>query len=90
MNTTQIKALCKIWNPECNSVNVLKAAFSQFTGRQSGIISALETLKVSEKYKEQYSKLLPKMMIWTIDHQGNCLLGECNEVKHISELEREF
>lgn len=86
MNTAQIKKLVKSWDPETNSVNVLKIAFGQFTGRSSSLISVLEQIKVSDKYREQYSKLLKNTMIWTIDFEGNCLLGECNEVKHVSEL----
>jgi hypothetical protein len=86
MNATQIRKLLKMWNPEINSVNVLKIAFTQFTGRSSGLISALETIEVAEQYKEQYLSLVKNMMIWTIDYQGNCLIGEGNEVKHISEL----
>jgi len=85
------------WNPETDSVNILKEAFDQY-GQDvwdidnDSLLNMILNIIWSEKYYDEYafSAVSEFFCILAVDHEGNCLHGDYDKVSHISELENEF
>lgn len=83
----------KNWSPETDSVNILKEAFEEF-GKDvwdidnDDLLNMILNIEWSERYYDAYSSsgVSAVFSIVTIDHEGNCLYGDYNKVKHISEF----
>lgn len=85
------------WNPETDSVNVIKDAVKEYEGdvweiNNDSLLNAILNLTWAEKYYNEYgfSAVSEHFCILSIDYEGNCLYGDWDEVKHISELERDL
>ena len=85
------------WNPNTDSVNVIKEAIKEYGGgvwniNNDSLLNAILNLSWVDKYYDKYafSAVSEHFCILTIDHEGNCLYGDWDEVKHISELERDL
>lgn len=83
------------WNPEIDSVTSLKDAINMYDGKvveNDNIWNAISELKWADKFYDEYafSCVSEFFGILTIDHEGNCLVGEDAEVMHISTLIQKF
>ncbi len=94
---TELENIIKNWNPETDSVNVLKNTFEQYEGDiwnidTDSLLNAILNLQWAEKYYEEYafSAVSEFFCILAVDHEGNCLHGDYDKVSHISELENSF
>lgn len=85
------------WNPETDSVNILKKAFEDYGEDvwdidNDSLLNMILNIIWSEKYYDDYSSsgVSAVFSIITIDFEGNCLYGDYNKVKHILELQNEL
>lgn len=94
METKELGTIVRNWNPETDSVNILKDAFEQIGKEdQDWIFEDAELLSSfwADKYTEySYGGVSSIYSIIAVDYEGYCIFGECAEVKHVSELEAEL
>jgi hypothetical protein len=87
----EISEVINNWNPETDSVTVLKDALGQ--GNQDWVFSDLKLLSSfwADKYAEfSYSAVSEFFCVIAVDSNGYCIFGDCDEVRHVSELELEL
>ena len=98
MNANELETIVRNWNPETDSVNVLKEAFNQYDGdvldlETPSLNEAFIHIEWAEKYYEEYafSDWAEHFCILTVDFDGNCLIQNDEwEVKTFSELKVAF
>lgn len=80
------------WNPEKESVKILKDAIDNLEDRNL-IFEDAELLSSlwAEKYIEfSYSAVSEFFCVIAVDSDGYCVFGDLREVKHVSELEADY
>jgi len=85
------------WNPEKDSVRIMKDELDNYGDEIWGIgddnlLNAILNMFWAGKYVKYHdTKFAADNNIFSIDYDGNCLLlnDEINDVKHISELQRD-
>jgi hypothetical protein len=98
MEANELETIVRNWNPETNSVNVLKDALNAYNGdvfdpETPGLDESIVHLEWAEKYYDEYafSDWTEHFCVLTVDFEGNCLMqNEEWEVKSVSELKKLF
>lgn len=98
MEASELETIVRNWNPETDSVNVLKDALDAYNGdvfdpETPGLDESIVHLEWAEKYYEKYafSCVSEHFCILTVDFEGNCLIQNDEwEVKSFSELKISF
>lgn len=95
MNSNQLESVFRKWDPETETVNVIKTALDEFGSFEMAVedpslVEAIVHIGISEDFEEEIDELPPEKQfnVLTCDFNGNCLIinDDKNEIKHISEL----
>jgi len=93
----QLGEIIRKWNPEKESVIIIKNAIKEYGGDVWGInndslLNTILNLPWSEKYFGQFMSSGESSMfgILSIDFDGNCLYGDWDNVDHITKLQKEL
>ncbi len=88
----QLMELIEKWNPEQDSVNILKEAFSNygksiFDIGEGSLLDQILNLPYCKKTKEEIKNTDFELIysIWACDFEGNCLCGEL-EIINVKEM----